>query len=362
MKRHLAGLAAVLALSGPALANDSTAELGTGGIILGRTDAIQMQKEDLFISLDKVTVDYVFHNATDADVSTIVAFPMPEISGNPNEWPAVPNDPSDNFLGFEVMFDGKPVKPSLEQRAFAVGVDVTAELMAQGIPLYPSGDNVVAALAKLPEGVAHDWVDRGIIVPDEYDDGSGFKKVYSPFWALKSTYWWNATFPANADVKVSHRYKPSVGGTAGLTFFTEGKIGGEGLDDYKQKYCMDSGFLNAVTKAAKAAPDGYPRLMENRVSYVLTTGGNWALGSIGQFKLTIDKGTPDALVSFCGDNVRKTGPTTFEMTATDFYPGRDIDILILKPWDWDDPSAEEPTSNDAGGQPIKPGAAEPDGN
>ena len=75
-------------------------------------------------------------------------------------------------------------------------------------------------------------------------------------------------------------------------------------------------------------------LMEQRIEYVLTTGGNWALGTIGDFKLTIDKGDPDNVVSFCGENVRKTGPTTFEMTAKDFYPERDIDILILHPFSW----------------------------
>ena len=31
-------------------------------------------------------------------------------------------------------------------------------------------------------------------------------------------------------------------------------------------------------------------LAEQRLDYVLTTGGNWALGNIGDFKLTIDKG------------------------------------------------------------------------
>ena len=51
---------------------------------------------------------------------------------------------------------------------------------------------------------------------------------------------------------------------------------------------------------------------------MLTTGGNWAVGTIGKFKLTVDKGDPKALVSFCGDNVKKIGPTTFEMTADGF--------------------------------------------
>ncbi|TIS05852.1 MAG: DUF4424 domain-containing protein, partial [Mesorhizobium sp.] len=104
-------------------------------------------------------------------------------------------------------------------------------------------------------------------------------------------------------------------------------------DTYKTRYCMDGGFENAVRKAAKENPDGYPKYFESRIAYILTTGGNWASGSIGNFKLTIDKGSPKNLVSFCGDNVRKVGPTTFEMTAKDFYPEHDIGILLLEPSD-----------------------------
>ena len=88
---------------------------------------------------------------------------------------------------------------------------------------------------------------------------------------------------------------------------------------------------NAVRQAAKA--EGYPHFYESRIQYILTTGGNWANGSIGKFKLTVDKGNPKALISFCGDNVKKVGPTTFETTAQDFYPERDIDILLLEPSD-----------------------------
>ena len=183
--------------------------------------------------------------------------------------------------------------------------------------------------------MAQDWIDRGMIVIDEYDDGSGWKKVRAPFWQLKSTFWWRATFPANADVHVSHRYTPSVGGSAGLTFFSEGRLEGPGYEGYKAKYCLDADFDHAVRRAAKESPDGYPRLYETRISYILTTGGNWATGSIGDFTLTIDKGDPEALVSFCGEGVRKIGPTTFQMKAKDFYPEHDVDMLILKPTDWD---------------------------
>jgi hypothetical protein len=324
--------------SAPAFANDSIAELGTGGLVLSRTDAISMAKEDLFISMDRVTVDYVFRNVTDKDVNAIVAFPMPLIEANPYSMPALPDDTSDNFLGFKVSVGGKAVSPQLEQRAFAVEVDVTDLLAANNVPVNPFAEPVLAALEKLPQKTANDWIDRGLIFIDSYDDGSGWKNVRTPLWSLKSTYWWNATFPAGKDVRVSHDYKPSVGGTAGLNFFTEGGFN-ENYAAYKQKYCIDGAFERAVKKAAAESPDGYPRLMEWRIDYVLTTGGNWALGNIGDFRLTVDKGDPKNLVSFCAAGVKKTGPATFETRQTDFYPQRDIEILILKGWDEVEPMA-----------------------
>ncbi|MGX9177343.1 DUF4424 domain-containing protein [Mesorhizobium sp. BHbdii] len=328
-------LTAALALSAtPVFANDSIAELGTGGLILSRSDAVAMESEDLYISPEKVTVDYVFRNNTDKDVDAIVAFPMPDIEGDPNEMPAIPDGQSDNFLGFEVTIDGVAAKPQLEQKAFALGIDISAELKAQNVPLYPFGDAARAVLAKLPQAVADDWVDRGIIIEDTADDGSGMKTVYVPFWQLRSTYWWRSTFPANKAVHVAHRYKPSVGGTSSVSFFYDGQFQGQ-YAAYKTRYCMDDTFENAIRKAAKNNPDGTPKYFENRIAYILTTGGNWATGAIGKFKLTVDKGDPKNLVSFCGENVRKVGPTRFEITAENFYPEHDIDILLLVPSDDD---------------------------
>ncbi|WP_027154958.1 DUF4424 domain-containing protein [Mesorhizobium sp. WSM2561] len=324
-------LTAALALSAtPVFANDSIAELGTGGLILSRSDAVAMESEDLYISPEKVTVDYVFRNITDKDVDAIVAFPMPDIEGDPNEMPAIPNGQSDNFLGFEVTIDGVVAKPQLEQKAFALGIDISADLKSQNVPFYPFGDAARAALAKLPQAVADDWIDRGLIIEDTADDGSGMKTVYVPFWQLRSTYWWRSTFPANKAVRVAHRYKPSVGATSSVSFFYDGQFQGQ-YAAYKTRYCMDGAFENAIRKAAKSNPDGIPRYFENRIAYVLTTGGNWATGSIGKFKLTVDKGDPKNLVSFCGENVRKVGPTRFEMKAENFYPEHDIDILLLAP-------------------------------
>ena len=64
---------------------------------------------------------------------------------------------------------------------------------------------------------------------------------------------------------------------------------------------------------------------------MLVTGGNWKK-PIGDFRLVVDKGDPKTLVSFCGDGVKKTGPTRFEMRKTNWRPERDLSILFLEPF------------------------------
>jgi hypothetical protein len=63
---------------------------------------------------------------------------------------------------------------------------------------------------------------------------------------------------------------------------------------------------------------------------VLKSGANWK-APIGEVHLTIDKGRPDNLVSFCAQRVKKTSPTRFEVRRKDFLPTRDLKILILQP-------------------------------
>jgi hypothetical protein len=61
---------------------------------------------------------------------------------------------------------------------------------------------------------------------------------------------------------------------------------------------------------------------------VLRTGANWA-GPIRSFKLTIDPGARDSLVSFCPGRLKPAAPNGLEFTASDFKPDSDLKILIL---------------------------------
>ena len=315
-----------------AQANDTMAELKTGGLQFVQSGEVTMEEEHLSISPDIITVDYVFRNNADRDIATVIAFPLPDITGSPDMNIAIPDWESDNFLDFKATQEGAPIAVNLQQKAFALSLDVTPDLVKAGIPLTPFGEKVGAALDRLDPETAKDWVSRGIVIEEEWDQGEGMKKHLTPYWRLQSAYWWKTTFPAKADVKVNHVYKTGMGGTVGLSFLDDsGAVGGERWEDYKVKYCVDDDLKKTLEKSIAAAPEDRKSstYVENWISYVLTTGGNWA-GSINKFKLTIDKGAPGNLVSFCGTNVKKTGPTTFEMEAQEFWPERDLEILLLK--------------------------------
>ena len=79
-----------------------------------------------------------------------------------------------------------------------------------------------------------------------------------------------------------------------------------------------------------ASRNGGTILTEQRLEYILKTGANW-LGTIGKFRLTVDKGSADNLVRFCMDGVRKVSPTQFVVEKQDFYPEKNLDILFLRP-------------------------------
>lgn len=323
-------LALVVAAAPPAMANDSMAEIATGGLVLTRSDAVAMEHEELFISLDEIRVAYRFRNLTDTDVDTIVAFPMPDVRFNPYGDTALPDPTSDNFLGFSATVEGRPVAVTLEQRAVAGALDVTATLRAAGVPLFPFGKAAFAALKQLPADTLADWTARGLVFNDRYDSGEGMTDHPTPSWLLRSTYWWRMTFPAGRSVMVAHRYRPSVGATVGVTFFEDGRFAGPQFQDYRRRYCIDRSLEGALAAAMKERRVDSPPYTESRIAYVLKTANNWA-GGIGSFRLTVDKGSADNLVSFCGTNVRRLTPTVFEMTVDGFYPQRDLEVLFLKP-------------------------------
>jgi hypothetical protein len=310
--------AALAAASQPAPANDSTAQLGAGGLQLVRTYDIRLVAEDLYVSADAVRVAYRFLNTSDAPIASIVAFPLPPIDAIvPEAMNIVLPDAGDpNFVDFTVTVDGVAITPEVEERATALGVDRSDVLRGLGLPLNPIAEGLYQTLEALPADTTAMLNRLGLVYVDEYSTEAA--------WRLETTFYWEQTFPPGREIAVEHSYRP----VAGYGFFGE-----HVLTDpyYVETYCIDDAFARAArTRLAAIAGSMNPYLDEVRIKYILTTANNWS-GPIGKFRLIVDKGEPDALVSFCGENVRKIAPTQFEMTVDDFVPDRELDILIARP-------------------------------
>ena len=330
----------LLLAASSALANDTSAELATGGLVFVRSDAVDMRSEQLTISPSEVQVTYRFFNKTDKPVSQLVAFPLPDITVDGPEWNvAVPIEDPVNFLGFATTVNGQPVTNEVEQKVFALGVDRTAMLRQLGIPLAPQLKTTDDALDALPREKWDELIALGLAETSEYGNTpDGKMKLHlEPRWTLKTTYYWRQIFAPGQETVIEHRYKPSVGGAVGT------QIGAPGSTDvqiaaeqkrqmaaYTSKYCMDAGFVAAAAKAQRAAKPGNGILGEKQIDYVLTTGANWA-GPIADFTLTVDKGDPANLLSFCATGIKKLSPTRFQVHYTNYTPTANLAILILTP-------------------------------
>ena len=318
-----AGTAAALLVltAAPAGANDTTAALTNSGLVLTTNSAIEMRSEALSISETAVKVRYAFVNTAPKDVTVTVAFPIPDIVfDGPDVTLNIPKDAA-NFLGFRTTVNGAPVNAQLEQKAVQKGVDVTAYLRGLGVPIQPYLEATDTAINRLTKAQQDDMVKRGLAM-NLNDPGDATRQMIG-LWTLKSTFFWNQTFPAGKTVTVEHDYTPSVGSTAGFP------VAPADMMSSLAKYCVDADFVASASKTMKAG-DTQPNLQEEWIDYVLTTGANWK-APIGDFTMTIDKGAAANLVSFCGTGVVKTGPTTFQVHYTNFTPKTDVAVLLAKP-------------------------------
>jgi uncharacterized protein DUF4424 len=321
-------IAAIAAV--PALANDTSAELTTGGLIFVRNENVEMLSEDLAISTKEVSVRYRFFNKSDKDVTVLVAFPMPDIHvEGPDEIIAVPTEDPVNLLAFASTVNGKPVTTQVEQRVIAAGLDRTQLLRTLGIPLAPHLASTNDALNRLPQDKWEELLRIGLAEIEEYDAGRGMRKHLEARWMLQTTYYWEQTFPAKAETMIEHRYRPSVGASVQTSLGSPDDAKEPWYEEYKDKYCFKADFLAAIERARKAAKSkfGAP-LAEERIDYILKTGANWS-GPIKEFRLVIDKGAAENLISFCGDDVKKISETKLEMKKTDYVPDGNLSILIL---------------------------------
>lgn len=315
---------AALALAAPVRANDSEAAVHLGGIELVANKHVSMDSEDLYISQQQVRVRYRYTNHSDKDLTLTISFPLPPVRAADEEMYSSAGIPDFSSLKFHTAVDGKPVKLAMHKRAELNGKDVTLRLASLGWPLEwmtGSGDEP-AFIGKLTPAQLKAGLAEGLLRREDHG-------MHFPTWDVVTHVTRQQTFPAHRTIEVTHRYAPMLGGSVAGSLFPS--VRGEYPEIVKQ-YCVDKAFLAAFDKKVAARmkqPDAPMAYSETWIGYVLSSGRNWR-GPIKQFRLVIDKGKPENLVSFCMDGVKKISPTQFEVRRKNFEPKGDLEILIVK--------------------------------
>jgi hypothetical protein len=310
-----------------AFADDGAASIAAGGIVMTREPRITMAKEVLFISETNVRVDYDFRNDTDADITTEVAFPIPDYEldmGNisPSE---------QGFDDFKLWVDGKPVRYAIEARAIVKGRDESALLRSMGVDVGSFGrstdnDNQ-PQVKRLSEAQKERLRKAGLI--DRKDD--------EPNWKVRKKYHWLQAFPAHSTIHIRHEYSPVLGNSNSIAYGTMLTTGKVDKNDYElASVCPAQELLSRLREDTRHPKH---RVAIDYVDFILTTANTWKQ-PIEDFTLDIERpplandpnhpATGVNFVSFCWDGpVEAVDANHFRAHKTDFVPSKELRIGFL---------------------------------
>jgi len=165
-----------------ALANGAIAERKAGGLVFRQSDTVSILREDLAISLNKITVDYLYKSEAAAVERVTIAFPMPAISVNDDPGSLreiLPEGAApENYMSFKVLVGGKEVKAQPFVRALVNDRDVTEKVVKAGLPLHMLVDNANELLKRVPKAERDELIAVGAVGQgDSYGEAA-----YWPQW------------------------------------------------------------------------------------------------------------------------------------------------------------------------------------
>ena len=283
-------------------------EVAAGGLVFVQDPAIVIETEEMLIARNEISITYVLRNITAAERRILVAFPLPEldtaaIGDQPVKLPAQ----AANFVAAAFSVNGAPLTAEMDQRALALGLDVTAQLAALQITMQPYDPAVPGQLKRLPKVTKVDLLQRGILRAED--------ERIEPNWSARTTAFWRQSFPSRRSVTITLNYRPL---TATAPFNPAL------LEAVRPTHCLDGAADVAVTR--KVAAQG-GKVAFNWTSFVPGNGSS-LLGPARHFRLRIEKPSIDTLVVTCRGNLRPLGPTTLEWTAKN-YLEEEIRILFV---------------------------------
>jgi len=318
-------------------ADDGAASIAAGGIVvMKRETRITMAKEVLQISPSKVIVDYDFRNDSDQDITTEVAFPIPDYDDDLDRRGQI-----FGFDDFQLAVDGALARYQVEARAFLKDTEYTQLLTNMQVDVASFGHGPLLGdvidkrghrrvlaesqdIQRLTAAQRKQLEALGLVDQEEGDE---------PQWRVKKKYYWQQTFPAHKVVHVRHEYSPVGGSENSVAYGMQANPNPDMAREIKS-FCLD-GPLHATLQRIADGQDKDKTASYEYVDFILTTANTWKT-PIEDFTLIVERphwknnrGEADLgdYVSFCWDGpVTKIDADHFSAHTGGLIPGKELRI------------------------------------
>lgn len=308
--------AAVLpALSVPAPAQDGGRGIryAAAGPVFDLPPGISVERQEVQISTYSVRLAYVFKSSARRTVHFRFVMPDMPVDASPDiaaldesseaAGLAADTQPA-NYMDLSIRVDGKPLPLGGNGRALLGGKDVTRQLLDAGVPLLagPDGD---PAWRRLP--------------PEKQAslEASGLMSDDTALWTYQADFAWDAALsPGETRMEVGYVPLSDYWSDINLDDFPEMAPDGSAT----RAYCIDGAERRAFL-SGKRPYELYT------VTHLAPPGG-WR-GPVRHYRLVVDKKHVTDMVAFCPLEAKKTAPTRFEWTATNYTQDSRIGVLFF---------------------------------
>jgi hypothetical protein len=279
--------------------------LVVGALQIGSSADLEVGGMDISITNDSVVYSYLLKNAGTTELSLTASVSMPELQASADGsqiWVLASNNP-ENPVGLTITGAGEPITPQAQMHAYALGLDRTAEITAEHLPLMPFGPETDKALAALPPDTINRLAALGIVSPRDPDQP---KAPLVADWTLDNVLSWRQTLPPGKPVPIVIKFTPVK------AEYQLGKSNLDDLDDLKDDVCLQLQVLGTLQSRLKSG--GIWKVTDITLS--VDGPAHWVDDPAAT--LSVQKPQGDAIIAFCGmDDKTANRATVLGVTPDD---------------------------------------------
>ena len=289
--------------------------LVVGALQIGSSADLEVDGMDVSVTNDSVVYSYLLKNAGTKELSLTASVSLPELRASADgsqAWALASSNP-ENPVGLTVTAAGEPISPKAEVHAYALGLDRTAEITAEHLPLMPFGSETDKALAALSPDTINRLAALGIISPHDPDQP---KAPRGADWTLDGVLSWRQTLPPGKPVPIVIKFTPVK---------AEYRLVKDDLDDMKDDVCLQPQILATLQSRLKSGV----AWKVTDMSLAVDGPAHWVDNPAPT--LSVQKPQGDVIIAFCGMDDKTanratvlgvTPDNTSQIRIVVFTPGR----------------------------------------